>query len=265
LAYCTANNPANNTVYQRSSQVRTFLRWCHREGHVERDLGELLADRSSPLRSYRRTYGKVQDKNPGRWLTKDEAYGQLIHACQDGTVLGLRDEIMLRLGLTGMRRAELTRLTLHDVERLPMITWTGKGHKPRKTTAGQTLVTCITRYLSWYDDAAPDKPLLCRRPQGNSTNTAGRLEWGKPISVSSVYSTVRRRAEAAGIGKLAPHDLRRTAAGILHNATSDQGAHHFDLLDIQQVLGHSDPAVTMKCYLDPMATDVLDRASNYLD
>jgi hypothetical protein len=31
------------------------------------------------------------------------------------------------------------------------------------------------------------------------------------------------------------------------------------------VLGHSDPATTMKSYLEPMETDLLDRAAAFLD
>ena len=68
-----------------------------------------------------------------------------------------------------------------------------------------------------------------------------------------------------GTNGVAPHDLRRTAAGILHTATTPDGAHHFDLLDIQRVLGHSDPATTMRSYLAPMDTGVLDRAAIFLD
>ncbi len=51
---------------------------------------------------------------------------------------------------------------------------------------------------------------------------------------------------------------------MLHKATDEQGAHYFDLLDIQKVLGHSDPATTMRSYLEPMHTDVLDRAAQIL-
>ena len=53
---------------------------------------------------------------------------------------------------------------------------------------------------------------------------------------------------------MSPHDLRRTAAGILHRSRDDDGAHYFDLLDIQKVLGHADPATTMRSYLDPLDT-----------
>jgi hypothetical protein len=103
LGYCTAGNPANNTVYQRTTKVLTFLRWCEREGLIQQNPGARLRDSDSPLRTYRRTYGKVQAQNPGRWLTHDEAFGQLIGACQDATEVGLRDEVAIRLGLTGLR------------------------------------------------------------------------------------------------------------------------------------------------------------------
>jgi integrase len=92
-----------------------------------------------------------------------------------------------------------------------------------------------------------------------------RIRWNYPISTRSLFRIVTTRAANAGLGHVAPHDLRRTAAGILHRATDEHGAHHFDLLDIQKVLGHSDPATTMRSYLDPMDTDVLHRASLFLD
>ncbi|HEY5011614.1 MAG TPA: hypothetical protein VIK61_02780, partial [Acidimicrobiia bacterium] len=69
----------------------TFLRWCERVGLIDHNPGERLRDRDSPLRSYRRTYGKVQARHPGRWLTYEQAFGQLIGACNDATVVGLRD------------------------------------------------------------------------------------------------------------------------------------------------------------------------------
>jgi hypothetical protein len=35
------------------------------------------------------------------------------------------------------------------------------------------------------------------------------------------------------------------------------------LLAVQKVLGDSDPAVTMRSYLDPIQTDILDRAARF--
>lgn len=73
------------------------------------------------------------------------------------------------------------------------------------------------------------------------------------------------RAEEAGLGHLSPHDLRRTAAGILHRAKSADGGHLFDLRDIQQVLDHVDPATTQRSYLDPLDTGTKERPAVLLD
>lgn len=77
----------------------------------------------------------------------------------------------------------------------------------------------------------------------------------------SVAKLVRLRAEEAGLGHMSPHDLRRAAAGILHRAVSEDGAHYFDLLDIQKVLGHANPAMTMRSYIDPLDTGVIPSPS----
>ena len=52
---------------------------------------------------------------------------------------------------------------------------------------------------------------------------------------------------------------------MLHRATGADGGHLFDLLDIERVLGHSAPATTMRSYLEPLDTEVLDRASHIRD
>ena len=72
------------------------------------------------------------------------------------------------------------------------------------------------------------------------------------------------RAQLAGLGHVSTHTARRTAAGILHDVVDEHKAHCFDLLDIQKILGHSDPATTMRGYLDPMDAGVQDRAAQFL-
>jgi integrase len=225
-----------------------------------------LRSLGSPLRTYRPTYGKVQAQNPGRWLTYDEAYGQLVGACQDDTLVGLRDEIVIRLGLCGMRLTEICTLTLDNLRHLPTITWTGKGRKPRRATAGTALSVAISGWLAAYPDPAPTDPLICRQVIGASRQgAASRIDWHHPAGQRTIFYAINGRAKQAGLGHVAPHDLRRTAAGILHRATDDSGAHHFDLLDIQRVLGHANPDTTVNSYLAPMQTEVLERAAAFLD
>jgi integrase len=266
LVWCPSGAVANNTVYNRATKASTFLRWCYRSGITPTNVAEHLRDADSPLRTFRRTYGKVQAQNPGRWLTRSDAYDRLVAHSQECTLTGLRDELVLRLGLTGLRAAEIAGLTVSSVADLPAITWTGKGHKPRKATAGASLSEAICRYLDAYADPQPSDPLIVRQVLGSRRHGGpGRLHWHRPLRTRAVFDIVRNHAAAAGLGHVAPHDLRRTAAGILHTVTTDDGAHHFDLLDIQRVLGHADPATTMRSYLEPMDTDVIDRAAAFLD
>jgi len=273
LAWCGGQGrpPANNTIRNRLSRVCTFLRWCVRIGEAEPALVEAIASRDNPLRRIPRLYGKVQGKNPARWLTHEEAFGRLLGTCATDGVPGMRDELVLRLGLAGMRAAEIIALRVADL-RLdhdpPTIAWIGKASRSRRLVPGRALVDLLERYLTAYSEhigrpLRPEDPVVCRRKPGAGQ---GQVSWGHPIArTCSVQDIVKARAAQAGLGHLSPHDLRRSAAGILHRSTDEGGAHHFDLLDIQKVLGHADPATTMRSYLDPMDTAVMERASRRLD
>jgi integrase len=271
LAWAGQRHLANNTQRNRLSRVCTFLRWCVRIGEGDPALVEALMSRDNPLRRVPRLYGKVQAKNPARWLTHDEAFGTLVAACHDSTAIGTRDEVLLRLGLAGMRAAEIIHLRVRNLDldaNPPTIAWIGKANRSRRIVPGAQLATQLRTYLDGYADhigrpLRPTDPVICREKPGGG---AGQLSWGNPIArICSVHRIVTIRAAAAGLGHLSPHDLRRSAAGILHRATDEHGAHHFDLLDIQKVLDHADPATTMRSYLDPMDTTVKERAAKYLD
>ncbi|MHB1925389.1 MAG: tyrosine-type recombinase/integrase, partial [Acidimicrobiales bacterium] len=151
-AWITNAQPANNTIRQRLSTARTFLRWAVRNGHATTNPADSLAT-DSPLRRVQRTYGKVQDAHPARFLTREQAFGSLVGTCADGDLTDLRDEIALRLGLSGMRRSEILRLRVGDLHLdTPRITWTGKGRKPRQVTPGASLVGALRRWLAAYAD-----------------------------------------------------------------------------------------------------------------
>jgi hypothetical protein len=69
-------------------------------------------------------------------------------------------------------------------------------------------------------------------------------------------------APGAGLGHIVPHDLRRSAAGIVHRARTADGRHLCDLLDIQRVLDRADRATRQRNHIDPLTShDVKDRAS----
>jgi integrase len=144
----------------------------------------------------------------------------------------------------------------------------GKKRRARVIVPGPSLVACLDALQGRREwllgrPLGPAEPVICCGKSGAGT---GQLVAHRPIAQTvSVQQIVARRAQLAGLGHVAPHDLRRTAAGLLHRSVGEDGSHHFDLLDIQKVLGHSDPATTMRSYLDPLDTGVLSRAATVLD
>lgn len=269
---------ANNTIRGRTAVVAALLRWCARSG-IPAPAPEYLTDPDSPLRQFRPTYGKAQSQNPPRWLTKEEAYSTLLKALDDSP-MGRRDELVIRLGLAGVRAQEIVALRIGDLRDLatdhPSLHWTGKRYKPIQIALGPQTVVALRRYLADYRaqlgiELPADAPLICRRRPGRTARGQHhQLEYGTGLAPgasgrASIWNLVTRAARQAGLGHVAPHDLRRSAAGILHREKGPDGSHRFDLLDIQKVLHHADPVTTMKCYLDPMDTEVMDRAAEVLD
>jgi integrase len=163
--------------------------------------------------------------------------------CRDGTDLGRRDEVIIRLGLAGVRAAEIIRLRVGDLrlhEAEPSIAWIGKKRRARRVVPGPSLVALLDTLLDRQAELLGrplrrDEPVVgCGKPGAGR----GQLAAGRPIAQTlSVQQAVGRRAVRAGLGHVASHDLRRTAAGLLHRSTGADGSHHFDLLDLQKVLG----------------------------
>ena len=252
---------ANNTVRAHLSAVRGFLRWCY-------ETGRLSSYRDRPfqrlLKSYPPTYGKVQAKKPAARLDEGQ-YHALLSACTDGTEAGMRDELLVRLGVSGgMRVSELQHLDVGALRQAPSITWTGKARKVRTAQAGPALTGLIHRYLSTYAAALgrpldDHDPVFCKSVHAKHPDL---IRWGDPITTSAgLRFLLQRRAQAAGISYLAPHDLKRTAARMMHEARSADGGHLFDLLDIADVLDHSNPKVTKDCYIGPLGNENKERAA----
>ncbi len=102
-------------------------------------------------------------------------------------------------------------------------------------------------------------------PQPNNT-VRQRLSTARTFTawlVESGFLAVNRLTSRMA-GEIAPHDLRCTAAGILHHTLTVDGAHLNDLLDIQRVLDHADPATTQRSYLDTSTPETTTRAGRTL-
>jgi integrase/recombinase XerD len=65
------------------------------------------------------------------------------------------------------------------------------------------------------------------------------LEFNKPLSTTMAWHIVRKWGRFTGIGKLSPHDLRRTAI----TRALDQGLSY---RQVQMMSGHKDPKTVMR-------------------
>ena len=162
-----------------------------------------------------------------------EAEVERVMACVDlGQPLGLRDRAMMEvLYATGMRRNELARLELGDIEaeRCVVLIREGKGGKDRLLPLGERALHWVRQYLERARPAlawnADDKTLFL----GNE---------GKPLHPMWLSTIIARRVDAAEIGKRGScHLFRHTMATLM----LEGGA---DIRFIQAMLGHAELSTT---------------------
>lgn len=233
---------APSTLDRQRTVLRVFWRWASREGYVKHD----------PSEGLQHLFLGHGERRQGRWLTRDEA-NRLLDACESGDQ-GQRDRtLMLVALLTGLRRSELTRLTWRHVDvSQGRLTVHGKGGKLATIGLPDQARTALSAWRRVVADRqgrkAPgvDQPVFpTGHKHGGLNNTIEDyvFDWNRALTPWTVRAIIARRAEAAGLGTVATHDLRRSFAGFL----DEDGA---DLKGIQAALRHSSPDVTARCYLD---------------
>ena len=146
----------------------------------------------------------------------------------------LRDRaLILTLYSTGIRRAEaqsLNRTQVSDGTRDEAIV-RGKGEKERLIFFDAPAMAAIAHYGAARDDTDP--ALFIR----HNTGGAGDLRLCK----GTIIEVVHRWAAVAGVGVVRPHDFRHNLATTMLN----RGA---PLDVVQDILGHSSPAITKQIY-----------------
>jgi integrase len=222
--------------------LRTFWRWAHRQGYVKDNPAANLDE----IR-----FGRGQ-RRAGRWLTTDDAM-RLLDACLDGSTHGERDHALIATALlTGLRRVELQGLRWRDID-LPQrrLSVRGKGSKLATIGLPEQAAAAVHRWRETVigergRTPRPDDPCF---PSSQSfggiagTERGVRFRWNQPLTVWSVHRLIVRRAEDAGLGVVATHDLRRSFAGFLEERGADLG-------DIQAALRHNSPDTTQRAYLE---------------
>lgn len=160
---------------------------------------------------------------------------KLLNVCDDNTLSGLRDKALLALMMgCGLRRAEITSLQMeHWDPKESAFTFIGKGNKQRKVYLPPDLEPIFDSWISVRGSTEGSIfPPIHKGQKKESIKICNMLP-------CSVYRIVKRRAKAAKIPTLTPHDLRRTFASRMLEAG-------IDLFVLQQSMGHASIAVTTR-------------------
>jgi integrase/recombinase XerD len=155
-------------------------------------------------------------------ILSPEEVAQLI----DSALTPFHRILLMTLYATGVRRAELTRLKITDIDSRRMIIHIqgGKGRKDRDVMLSPTLLEALREY--WR--RLRPKPTHWLFPGGRS-HTGNH-----PISPRTIWNACENAAQRAGIRKkVHPHTLRHCFATHLLEAGAD-------LRTIQILLGHRD-------------------------
>jgi integrase/recombinase XerD len=160
----------------------------------------------------------------------------------------IRDAIIVRLlADTGLRREELTKLTVNDLVdegRKTYLRVHGKGSRDRRVPVTPRLVRRLRRYVAGRPCDVDSSRIflgLKRRPDGELA----------PLTPSGVTQMIRNLGERVLEKRVWPHELRHTAATSLRRRGMDS-------LDVARILGHSSLRMMEQFYDHVSGADVHD-------
>lgn len=162
--------------------------------------------------------------------------------------------LILTLYTTGMRRGEVVRLNREDIEDLLglvvrnktdlseaklQIIITGKGRKERMVFLDAETLLAIAEYLQLRGEDGY-RPLFLQHNSNRNARAPGTRGENYRIRPQAIWLVVREFAGRLGL-KLTPHKFRHNLATTLLN----NGA---QLSEVQELLGHANPATTKMIY-----------------
>jgi integrase/recombinase XerD len=185
----------------------------------------------------------LPEDSPGRALTMEEV-NKLLAGPDRRKTQGARDYaltlVMLRLGLRVSEVASLRASDMRWSHGRWIIKFKVKGGRQRTLPLLEDLRTAIKEYLKL--DEKRRRNLHSDGPDAfifQPITNYRTLEFDKPLSTRMIGNIVARWGNYCGIGKLSPHDLRRTAI----TRTLDQGLSY---RQVQMMSGHRDPKTVMR-------------------
>lgn len=218
VAYLHECDYAKTTIARRLASLRSFFRYCQREGLVT----------SNPAKALRTP--RVGRKLP-HFLTISQVT-QLLESPPANEAEGLRDRALLEtMYSAGLRVAELVGMDIEHWDRdANVVRVYGKGKKERIAPIGRHAVKALNQWMD-VRQPAPDA-----KPHDQAAVFLNRF--GTRLTTRSVGRMLEKYLNLTGLDQITtPHTLRHTFATHL----LDGGA---DLRSVQELLGHKSLTTT---------------------
>jgi integrase/recombinase XerD len=212
--------------------LKSMFKWMTRSGQIP---ANPAAELELP---------KAMQSLPRQYMSQAEAE-QVLASVDTAEILGLRDRaIMEVLYATGMRRSELSKLQIRDVDQTKRVVFIrqGKGRRDRLIPLGERALYWVQEYLDRC------RPEILWDAQ-DMTLFLGRE--GLPLSLTYLSSHVSGYIKRSGIDKQGScHMFRHTMATLM----LENGA---DIRFIQAMLGHVNLETT-QVYTHLVITQLID-------
>ncbi len=208
---------APGSIHRKLSSLRSYCKYLIKLGELDADPVEKVLKPKLKKRIPR----FVEEKNLNALLDQHE-FGD--------DFSGIRNKLIINLLYqTGMRRSELTGLTIHSLDRgQKLMKVLGKRSKERLIPIGQELIDEIEVYLDIRGKVFPEVDTHCLI----------LTDHGKPAYPKLIYSVVHKYVGLVStLEKISPHLLRHTFATHMLNNGADLNA-------IKELLGHANLSAT---------------------
>ena len=215
-----------STVNGILSALRGVLKEAWRLNHMDAETYRRAADIANV---------KGETLPTGRTLPFGEIQA-LANACfEDKTPAGARDSAIIGLlAVCGLRRSEVVKLTLDDVD-------TDNGEiKIRKAKGNKERIVWLRggALLAMEDWFAVRHPDLTTEAVFVPINKGSR-QLDRALSTQAIYELLQRRGDEAEVKDFSPHDFRRTMI-------SEMLAKGADVLTVQKIAGHASSDTTRR-------------------
>jgi len=230
-----------SSVARKLAALRTFFKYCVREGVVKQNPARLVSTPKLPKRVPRvitaeEMNGFLDNILGGSASAKRERPAKPRKKQDDAKIMLKRDRAILELlYASGLRVSELVGLNLGDIDRAgQMLRVLGKGRKERVVPFGSSAQAALEAYWPVRDE-------ILNRPGAASELQAVFLNhYADRLGTRSVRAIVKKYSRLADVNwDLHPHSLRHAFATHL----LADGA---DLRAIQELLGHVSLSTTQR-------------------